>query len=364
MASINAIRGCDDGLSYCAFSRTQNFYIDVGGIPEQEVEQHMQRIVTQMKRNQVIDEDTGRVDLRYNPMSVDEDYFIPVRGTAGGTKVESLPGGTYTGDIDDVKYLRDKLFAALKVPASYLTQAEEGGEDKTTLAQKDIRFARTITRLQRSVISELEKIAVIHLYTLGYTGKDLISFKLHLNQPSKIAELQELEHWRTKFDIAGAATEGYFSRRWVAKHIFDLSDEEIVRNQREMFYDKQLDALLETAAVAGDELGGELGDEFGGELGGEGEGGETEGEGEGGEGGEEEETLLATPGHRGDLQWKRSDKAPYTTARAKGKIYTPVKSDKRDMGARKRNYKSKYAEEVGKNTPRNIYKGASEKVGC
>ena len=82
-----------------------------------------------MKRNQVIDETTGRVDLRYNPMSIDEDYFIPVRGNTSNTRVESLPGGTYTGDIDDVKYLRDKLFSALKIPASYLTQGEEGSED-------------------------------------------------------------------------------------------------------------------------------------------------------------------------------------------------------------------------------------------
>ena len=108
------------------------FYIDVGGIPEKEIEQHMQRIVTQMKRNQVIDAQTGRVDLRYNPMSTDEDYFIPVRGGSSNTKVESLPGGTYTGDVDDVKYLRDKLFSALKIPPSYLTQSDEGGEDKTT----------------------------------------------------------------------------------------------------------------------------------------------------------------------------------------------------------------------------------------
>ena len=347
------------------------FYIDVGGIPEKEVEQHMQKIVTQMKRNQVIDADSGRVDLRYNPMSVDEDYFIPVRGATGGTKIESLPGGTYTGDIDDVKYLREKLFSALKVPASYLTQ-EGDGEDKTTLAQKDIRFARTITRLQRSIVSELEKVAVIHLYTLGYTGKDLISFKLHLNQPSKIAELQELEHWRTKFEIASSATEGYFSRRWVAKNVFDLSDDEIVRNQREMFYDKKMDTMLEAAATPEGMAGGEMGGEMGGELGGG--MGEEEGEPLGGEleepAEEGEETLLAAPGEeaggleapgkRNDMMWKRPDQPPYTTPGAKGKKYTPVKSDKRDMGARNRSYKSKYAEEVGKNTPRNIFKGASE----
>ena len=337
------------------------FYVDIGGIPEQEVEQHMQKIVTQMKRNQVINEDTGRVDLRYNPMSIDEDYFIPVRGGTSNTRVESLPGGTYTGDIDDVKYLRDKLFSALKIPASYLTQGEEGSEDKTTLAQKDIRFARTIVRLQRSIISELEKIAVIHLYTLGYTGKDLISFKLHLNSPSKIAELQELEHWRTKFEIAGTATEGYFSRRWVAKSIFDLSDEEILRNQREMFYDKKFDASLEQAAVpeaAGAEagMGGEMGAAGGADMG----MGADMGAAPEAAPPAEEETLLAAPGKRDDLQWKNPDQRSHTTPGAKGKMYTPVKSDKRDMGARKRSYKSHYSEETGKNTERNVFKGASE----
>jgi hypothetical protein len=353
------------------------FYIDVGGIPENEVEQHMQRIVTQMKRNQVISEDTGRVDLRYNPMSVDEDYFIPVRGQAAGTRIESLPGGTYTGDIDDVKYLRDKLFSALKVPASYLTQGEEGSEDKTTLAQKDIRFARTITRLQRNIVSELEKIAVVHLYTLGYKGKDLISFKLHLNAPSKIAELQELEHWRTKFEIAGSATEGFFSKRWVAKNIFDLSDEELIRNQREMFFDRRITSDLDkigteeeamggvggAAAGGGADLGAPVGGDEGADLSDLGAGGSEAGGAEETpteEAPAEEETLLAQPGKRNDLEWRRPDQKPYTTPGAKGKMYTPVKSDRRPMGARKRSYKSKYSEETGKNTKRNIFKGSSE----
>jgi len=327
------------------------FYVDVGGLPETEVESHMQRIVTQMKRNQVIDQETGRVDLRYNPMSVDEDFFIPVRGGTSNTRIESLPGGTYTGDIDDVKYLRDKLFSALKIPASYLTQGEEGAEDKTTLAQKDIRFARTITRLQRSVVSELEKIAVIHLYTLGYKGKDLISFKLHLNSPSKIAELQELEHWRTKFEIAGGATEGYFSRRWVSKNLLDLSDEEIMRNQREMFFDKKFDAALEQAAVPEPEAP---------EAAPAPVAAPEAAPAPEAAAAPEEETLLAAPGKRNDMQWKRHGQESYTTPGAKGKEYTPVKSDKRDMGARNRSYKGKYAEEVGKNTPRNIFKGASE----
>ena len=335
------------------------FYVDVGGIPEKEIEQHMQRIVTQMKRNQVIDATTGRVDLRYNPMSTDEDYFIPVRGGSSNTRVENhLPGGTYTGDVDDVKYLRDKLFSALKVPPSYLTQAAEGGEEKTTLAQKDVRFARTIQRLQRSVVAELEKIAVVHLYTpLGYKGKDLLSFKLHLNSPSKIAELQELEHWRTKFEIAGAATEGYFSKRWVAKNLLNLSDEEIVRNQREMFYDKKFEAALEGAAEedaageGGEEGGGEMdmgGDEM--DMGGEDEGGEDEAGGE-------EETLLAEPGKRHDMNWRSQNPKPHLTPGAKGKTYIPEKHDDREDAGRKKNMMGNVNMERGKNTQRTVFPG-------
>ena len=185
------------------------FYVDVGNVPPQDVEQYVQRVMTQMKRNQITNSASGRVDLRYNPMSIEEDYFIPVRG-GESTKIETLPGGQFTGDIDDVKYLRDKLFSALKIPASYLTNSDGADEDKTTLAQKDIRFARTVQRLQRSVVAELEKVAVVHLFTRGYRGKDLTSFKIRLNNPSKLAQLQELEHWRTKFDVASAATEGFF----------------------------------------------------------------------------------------------------------------------------------------------------------
>ena len=172
-----------------------------------------------MKRNQVVDAKTGRVDLRYNPLSVEEDFFVPIRG-GESSKIEQLQGGAFTGDIDDVKYLRDKLFAAIKIPPAYLSADREASEDQTTLAQKDIRFSRTVQRLQRAIISELEKIGIIHLYTLGFRGDDLVSFRLTLNNPSKIAELQEMEHWKAKFEVAGGATENYFSRRWVFRTYF------------------------------------------------------------------------------------------------------------------------------------------------
>jgi len=240
------------------------FYVDVGNIPPQDVEQYMQRVITAMKRNQVVNKNTGRVDLRYNPMSVEEDYYIPVRGGNKFADIQEVGGQNRNHDIDDVKYLRDKLFSALKVPASYLTQGEGGTEDKTTLAQKDARFARTVQRLQRPVISELEKIGIVHLHTLGFRGEDLVNFSLSLNNPSKIAELQELEHWNQKFTIATNASEGYFSKRWISENVFGMSEEEFARNRREMYTDRKFDADLNAvgevaAEVAAGLAGGALG---------------------------------------------------------------------------------------------------------
>jgi hypothetical protein len=354
------------------------FYVDVGNIPAQDVENFMQRFITSMKRNQVVDPDTGRVDLRYNPMSVEEDYFIPVRGGVK-TEIQPLPGGQFTGDIDDVKYMRDKMFSALKIPQSYLIRGEGGEEEKGALAQKDIRFARTVQRLQRSLISELEKIATVHLYVMGYRGDDLINFKLKLNNPSKISELQELETWNTKFSVASSAVDGYFSKRWIAENIFDVSEDEFLRNQREIFYDKQIATQLEkvgeeaAAGDAGGGLGGDLGGELGGgdlgglgdeggdlDLGGEDLGGEDLG---GDEAAEEDTTLLAEPGGDEPLG-KRDDSPNYktvnkktgetTTTKSKGKKYTPVKVDKRGDGARTRSMRADHSHEISRMPDRQV----------
>tara|TARA_A100001515_G_scaffold30656_1_gene23919 strand:+ start:2785 stop:4728 length:1944 start_codon:yes stop_codon:yes gene_type:complete len=223
------------------------FKIDVGGIPPEDVEQYMQKVITNMKRHQLVDPDNGQIDLRYNPMSVEEDYYLPVR-QGSATEIVSLPGGQNAAAIDDVNYLRDKMFSAIKIPKSYLSQLDQMPEEKTTLAQKDIRFARTIQRLQRSVVAELEKIGIIHLYTLGYRGEDIISFDLSLNNPSKLAQIQELEFIKQKFEVAGAAQDTMFSRRWIAEHIFGMDNEEFLRNQRERYFDKRIDKSLEASA--------------------------------------------------------------------------------------------------------------------
>jgi hypothetical protein len=288
------------------------FKIDVGNINPDDVEQFMLRIQNQMKRNMIVDPQTGRVDLRYNPMSIDEDYYIPVRGDSK-TTIDTLQGGNFVGDIEDVEYLRDKLFSAIKIPASYLSRAKGGDEDKATLAQKDIRFARTIQRLQRAVVSELEKIGMIHLFTLGYRNEDLLNFSLALNNPSKISELQELEHWKTKFAVAAAATEGFFSKQWIAEKIFNLSEQDYKKIQREMYFDKQFEASLEASATTGMAPQGDAGDALGdisSDMGGLGpelpEGGE-EGGGETPEAPSSEVTAPVIPGVGGAPAKRRDD---------------------------------------------------------
>lgn len=358
-------------------SERRVFKIDVGAIPPNEVEQYMEKIVTNLKRHSVVDSKTGHIDLRYNPMSIEEDYFIPVR-PGSATDIQNLAGGTNTTAIDDIKYLRDKLFSALKIPQAYLAMGEGAAEDKTTLAQKDIRFSRTIQRLQRVIVAELEKIGIIHLYTLGFRGDDLLAFELSLNNPSKIAELQELEHWKQKFDIAGSATEGYFSRRWVTEHIFGMSHEDFVRNQREMYYDRKHDAALQGVAEAaaageggglgggglgggglgGDLGGGDLGGDLGGGLGGPEEmpaGDASPPPAEGGEaaGGDDSPLLAVPPGSR---------PSPRLTPGAKGNVYTPVnpRKDGRKYAAVKSHNNSKWSKQMAGSSLRNIVPGARD----
>ena len=319
------------------------FQIDVGNIPPQDVPQYMEKVKTEMKRNQLVDATTGRVDLRYNPLSLEEDYFIPMRGGVG-SDIKSLQGASSLNDIDDVKYMRDKLFSAIKIPQSYLTNLEGADEDKTTLAQKDIRFARTIQRLQRSIVTEMEKIAVVHLYTLGFRGEDLLSFNLTLNNPSRLAELQQLEYMRTKFETATSVPEGTYSKRWVAQNILGLSDDEFLRNQRETFYDRKWQQQLESVTDQGAEeaLGGDmggadgLGDELGGDLGGADDGlgdldmGGEEGGLDAGDG-TEDTTLLTTPGRIEDMA-EGGEKHTY----ANGSYTTTNGDGRKSFGATRR----------------------------
>jgi hypothetical protein len=220
------------------------FYIDIGNIAPQDVQGYIEKVKTQLKRNQVIDSDTGRVDLRYNPLSTDEDYFIPTRGEHS-SRIDTLAGGQFTGDIEDLQYIQNKLFAALKIPKSYLGYEGDIGS-KSTLSQEDVRFGRTIQRIQRVFVAELNKIAIIHLYSMGMDAEDLTNFEISMANPSSISELQRLEVWRNKFEVASVAAEGLLDRHFVYSRLFKLSNQEIESIEEGKRKDRMFDLELES----------------------------------------------------------------------------------------------------------------------
>lgn len=226
------------------------FKIDVGNVPPEDIPNYMEQAQSSLKRSSIVEKNSGKVDLRYNPLSVDEDYFIPVRGSESGTDIITLAGGTVAGETDDVEYIQKKLFSALKIPKAYLGY-DEGLGAKATLSQEDIRFSRTIARIQRTILSEMNKIAIVHLYCQGFTDEDLLDFKLSLSNPSTIAQQQKLELFRTRFETAGSALQvpGLVNRNWVQKNILRLSDEEIRDVRDGLFNDKLTDLELEATQM-------------------------------------------------------------------------------------------------------------------
>jgi hypothetical protein len=189
--------------------------------------------------------------------SVDEDYFIPTRGTDSGTRIDTLAGGQNTAAIEDVEYIQKKLFAALKIPRAYLGYDESIGS-KATLAQEDIRFSRAIQRIQQTVVAELNKIAMIHLASAGFEGEDLIDFELRLSNPSSIAQQQKLELISTRFDIAGKAPEALVDRDWVRRNVFGMTAQEIRRITAGRVKDQEEDTFI-AAATGGEGEGEEAG---------------------------------------------------------------------------------------------------------
>lgn len=242
------------------------FKIDVGNVPPEDIPAYMERAQSTLKRASITDQSSGRVDLRYNPLSVDEDYFIPVRGSESGTDIVTLAGGTVAGETNDVEYIQKKLFAALKIPKAYLGY-DEGLGAKATLSQEDIRFSRTIARVQRTILAELNKIAIIHLYCHGFSDNDLLDFKLKLSNPSTIAQQQKLELFRSRFEAASSAlqTPGLVDKTWVQKNIIRLTEDEINKIKQGQKRDKMHELEIEaTQITAAEGPSGEMEMDFGG----------------------------------------------------------------------------------------------------
>ena len=237
------------------------FYINVGSIPPSEVENFMQKTISTMKRTPLMDNQTGEYNLKYNQQNLLEDFYIPIRGNDTTTKIETTPGLQYDG-IQDVTYLRDKLFAALKVPKAFMGY-EKDLTGKATLAAEDIRFARTINRIQRIALSELYKIALVHLYSQGYTGEQLTNFELDLTTPSIIYDQEKIALLTQKVDLAQKIMDlKILPSDWIYDNIFHFSEDQydeyrdlIVEDQKRSFRQKQISEEGNDPKVSGKSYG-------------------------------------------------------------------------------------------------------------
>ena len=211
------------------------FTVDVGNIPPHEVDAYMQKLMQKTKKTPYIDQQTGEYNLRYNAMNVMEDFYLPTRGERSATKIDTLKGLEYNA-IDDVNFLRDEMLAALKIPKAFFG-FEKDLQGKATLAAEDIRFASTVERLQRIILSELYKIALVHLYVQGYDGASLTNFDLSLTTPSIIFEQEKVALWKEKVDLAKNIQDlNLMPSDWIYDNIFQFSEDE---------YDEYRDLVIE-----------------------------------------------------------------------------------------------------------------------
>ena len=224
------------------------FYMNVGAIPPNEVEAFMQKTVQKLKKVPFVDPTTGQYNLKYNMMNMMEDFYIPVRGNDQSTRIDTAKGLEYNG-IEDVAYLRDKLFAALKIPKAFMGY-EKDLTGKATLAAEDIRFARTVERIQRILLSELTKIALVHLYTQGYDGEALTNFDLSLTTPSIIYDQERVNLMKEKVELASQIMENnLLPSDWIYDNLFHFSEDQfdeyrdlIVQDKARKFRLNQIEA--------------------------------------------------------------------------------------------------------------------------
>jgi hypothetical protein len=212
------------------------FKIDIGNINPQEVDNYMQKIINKMKKTPFVDKNSGDYNLKYNIQNLTEDFFLPVRGGDSGTSIENLAGLDYTA-TEDIDYLKAKLFSALKIPKAFLGY-EEGISGKATLAAQDVRFARTIERIQRTVVSELYKIAIVHLASQGIDDAEMTNFQLTLTNSSTIYEQEKVNLWSEKVRLAtDMKNMNMLSTDWVYHNVFGMSEDEMDTERAKMILD-------------------------------------------------------------------------------------------------------------------------------
>jgi hypothetical protein len=225
------------------------FYIEVGNLDMADVGPYIQAMQRSVKKAAIVDQRTGNKDYKYNPQNVTEDFFLPVRGDHH-SRIDTLPGASNLGDIQDIEYLENKLFCSLVVPKAYLNFAE-GLQGGTTLSQSDIRFARTIIGFQESMLMELTRVAKIHLLFLGYKD-DYENFELRLNNPSTQLELMKLEIMKARLEVAkewhSMDANSFASWTWVMENILGFSKNDIKKMLKQKKVEKKLFAEIDAGA--------------------------------------------------------------------------------------------------------------------
>jgi hypothetical protein len=214
------------------------FYIDVGNMPTHLAMQFVERVKNEINQRRIPSSSGGAnfVDATYNPMSINEDYFFPQTAEGRGSKVDTLPGGTNLGEIDDLRFFTNKLFRGLRIPSSYLpTGAEDGGQQYNdgrvgTAYIQELRFNKYCARLQSMLAETFDSEFKLWVKNKGY-NIDNGMFEIKLNPPQNFAQYRQTEMDQSRVNTFTAVADlPYMSKRFALKRYLGLSEEEMARN--------------------------------------------------------------------------------------------------------------------------------------
>jgi hypothetical protein len=232
------------------------FYIDTGSLPSTKAEMHIKNQMDKFKKSKMFDRTTGNIVENFNALAADEDFYIAVNGKQSGTKIETLPGADNLGEVDDVKYFRDKLLAALKIPKDYIVEKDQAPDRKANLSQLDVKFARVINRIQKAVEIGLETVAHRHLMIKGFPLNRLKKVKIKLPAPSDMARKRQLDLDQQKAMVVGAVKQlGIFPTEKIYKDYYQLNDHQIDQI-KEQLKKEMKDPVLGAMAQGGMGMGG------------------------------------------------------------------------------------------------------------
>lgn len=223
------------------------FYVDTGSLDQDRALAYVDQVARRLKRKKFINPSTGKPDFRYNPLAMDEDFFLPSREGRDSTRVDVLSGPDYQS-TEDIEYFLNKLFAALKVPKTYLGRMEEA--TKAVLSQEDVQFARAIMRIQREICNGFRKVCRVHLSALGL-APHAVEYEMHMTTPSTIFDLARMEVWSAKADLSDRMKESV-PMSWILQRIFQFSEDEAIdlmtQRDRELIHNAEIEATAEVGA--------------------------------------------------------------------------------------------------------------------